>query len=223
MNCQQFQCQISEWIDAELEKPLEVDLRGHLDNCHHCSSVYRDLMAIKSCPLDLEAFEPPIRVWKGIEARLYSEGLIQSKRGWRIWEKIFPLGLDATFKPALAGALVTLLLVASSYVVFRNSFWKEPAQKSSAAVVLNELQDAEAHYVKAIDALHDVSQQKLQSLDPHLAKVFNDNLATMDYYLKECQEAVKTNPDNPLVQRYLLAAYQKKVELLETIVNSDTL
>jgi hypothetical protein len=51
----------------------------------------------------------------------------------------------------------------------------------------------------------------------------NDNLATMDYYVKECQEAVKNNPGNPLVHRYLLMAYQKKVEIMQSIMNSDVL
>lgn len=94
---------------------------------------------------------------------------------------------------------------------------------SSDALVLGEVQKAESHYQKAIEALSEASQRKLDSVDPALAQIFNDNLATMDYYLKECKEAVQTNPDNPLIHRYLLTAYQKKVELLQTIVSSDSL
>ncbi len=56
-----------------------------------------------------------------------------------------------------------------------------------------------------------------------MAQILNDNLATMDYYVKECQEAVKNSPDNPLVHRYLLTAYQKKIEIMQSIVNSDVL
>ena len=61
------------------------------------------------------------------------------------------------------------------------------------------------------------------TLDPAMAQILNDNLATMDYYVKECQEAVKNSPDNPLVHRYLLTAYQKKIEIMQSIVNSDVL
>ncbi|MFN8008960.1 MAG: hypothetical protein U0V70_18420 [Terriglobia bacterium] len=56
-----------------------------------------------------------------------------------------------------------------------------------------------------------------------MARILNDNLATIDYYVKECQDAAHHNPGNPLIQQYLLAAYQKKVELLQSIVNADVL
>jgi hypothetical protein len=84
------------------------------------------------------------------------------------------------------------------------------------------VQKAELHYQNAIQALSEVSQKRLQSLRPELAQIFTDNLATMDYYLKECQDTAKNNPDNPLVHRYLLVAYEKKAELMQTIVNSDS-
>jgi hypothetical protein len=45
----------------------------------------------------------------------------------------------------------------------------------------------------------------------------------MDYYLNECKRAVENSPQNPLAHRYLLAAYQKKVELMQTILTSDSL
>jgi hypothetical protein len=84
-------------------------------------------------------------------------------------------------------------------------------------------QQAELHYQQAIEELDEVSKRKLESLDPALAQIFKDNLATMDYYLKECKEAVQKNPGNPLVRPYLLAAYQKRVELMKTIIDSDSL
>ena len=86
-----------------------------------------------------------------------------------------------------------------------------------------ELRKAEANYRAAIEALSASSRKKLEGLDPVLAQVFHDNLATMEYYLNECKRAVENSPQNPLAHRYLLAAYQKKVELMQTILTSDSL
>src|SRR5439155_26080377 len=121
-------------------------------------------------------------------------------------------------------AIVTLIRRGSLYLcVTKTRYRARSVCSSSDADVFLELKKAEQHYQQAIQALNDVSQKKLDSLDPALAQILTDNLATMDYYLQECKEAVKTNPENPLVHRYLLTAYQKKVELMQSIVNSDSL
>ncbi len=120
--------------------------------------------------------------------------------------------------------MLTVLLVGFSYL-FYNKYLNRGAATapSQDALVLQEVRQAELHYQRAIEALSGISQKHLETVDPALAQIFKDNLATMDYYLKECRDAVQTNPDNPLIHRYLLTAYQKKVELLQTIVNSDSI
>jgi hypothetical protein len=97
------------------------------------------------------------------------------------------------------------------------------AVTSHQEALSEELRKAEANYRTAIEALRASSQKKLEHLDPTLAQIFNDNLATMDYYLNECKRAVEASPQNPLAHRYLLAAYQKKVELMQTILTSNSL
>jgi hypothetical protein len=127
-------------------------------------------------------------------------------------------------KPALTGAIVTLVLVGTSHFLATRHFNRSPETTvSTDTMVLAEIHKAELHYQQAIEALAEMSQKRLEALDPQIAQIFSDNLATMDYYLSQYKEVARTNPDNALVHRYLLTAYQKKVELLETIVNSDSL
>ncbi len=221
MTCIEIQLKISEWIDGG-HLSEELELKGHLEHCGKCWQIYEDIKAIKQSAGNLDDLEPEGSLWSGIKSQLFAEGLVREKKGRSFWEKLFPLRLSASLKPVLTGAIVTSILMGSLYFFITRSSYIENSVSPEAAVFL-ELKKAELHYQQAIEALNDVSQKKLESLDPALAQIFTDNLATMDYYLRECKEAVKSNPENPLVHRYLLTAYQKKVELMQSIVNSDSL
>ena len=224
MNCGEAQFRISEKIDGELTHSQELQLQGHLDLCTPCSMVYHDLVSIGQSASTLERLEPSDRVWTSIRSQLVSEGLVsdREKRTWDFWEKVFPLGMS--LKPALGITMAILVLIFSLYLLIPKRVGQDRQLTTSPdAAVYQQLKEAELHYQQAIQELDEVSKRKLESLDPALAQIFNDNLATMDYYLKECKEAVQNNPENPLVHRYLLTAYQKRVELMKTIIDSDSL
>jgi hypothetical protein len=224
MNCQEMQVRISTSVDLELGSVEENELRAHLHSCAYCSAVYEDLRAIRETSKILEPASPPDSVWRSLRLQLQAEGLIERPQKASFWERLFPVGFVSGLKPALTGAIVTLALIGTSYFLATKHFNRGPETTiSTDALALVEIQKAELHYQQAIEALSEMSQKRLQALDPRMAQIFNDNLATMDYYLSQCKEVARTNSDNPLVHRYLLTAYQKKVELLETIVNSDSL
>ena len=222
MNCRETQDRFSSRIDQELVQTEEVEVKRHLEICPSCSTIYRELLCIRASTKELDPVSPPDHIWNSLRARLQTEGLIRKPRS--LWERLFPLGFAPSLKPALTGAIVTLVIVAaSSFLVTKFSHRQLGVTSSPDALVLQEVRDAELHYQKAIQALTESSRKRMEKLDPALAEIFNDNLATMDYYLNECKQAAVSNPDDPLVHHYLLTAYQKKVELLETIVNSDSL
>jgi len=218
MNCYEIQLKISECLDGEVRPSETSNLQEHLSRCRECWRIYADLKFIKETAAELDHSEPAASVWSAISAQLAAEGIIEAKRS-SFWERIFPASFSSSLKPALAGAILALIIVGTIYFV--RSPAREPSLSTEAAVLL-EVKKAELHYQQAIEDLKDVSQKRLQSLSPELSQIFADNLATMDYYLKECQDTVRNNPDNPLVHRYLLVAYEKKAELMQTIVNSDS-
>lgn len=224
MNCSEAQFRISEKIDGELTPSQELQLQGHLKLCTICSMVYQDLSSIMQSTSSLNHLEPPDRVWTSIKSQLVSDGLVRDreKRAWNFWERVFRPG--TSLKPALSFAMVIMVLFVSLYLLIPKRVSQDrQSAVSPEAAVYQQLKEAELHYQQAIEELDEVSERKLESLDPALAQIFNDNLATMDYYLKECKEAVQKNPENPLVHRYLLTAYQKRVELMKTIIDSDSL
>jgi anti-sigma factor RsiW len=219
MNCTEIQLKMSECLDGEAHPSEESKLKEHLSECRECWRVYADLKFIKETAAELDDAEPAASVWSRISGQLAAEGVVKAGK-ISFWERIFPASFSSSLKPALAGAILALIIVGTVYFV-RNPA-RELQSVSTEAAVLLEVQKAESHYQKTIEALSEVSQKRLQSLSPELAQIFADNVATMDYYLKECQDAVRSNPDNPLVHRYLLVAYEKKAELMQTIVNSDS-
>jgi len=220
MKCIEMQSKISDWVDGG---PAEAELESHLKVCHACAAFLEDILALKQSSSVLGFVEPPGRLWANLQVQLVSEGLIKTqveKLGF--WQRLFPALLMPSLKPAFGGAILALLF-STTFFYFYSQRGSQEVKVSSEAQVFQELQQAELHYQKAIEALSEVSKRKIETLDPAMAQILNDNLATMDYYVKECQDAVKNSPDNPLVHRYLLTAYQKKIEIMQSIVNSDVL
>lgn len=221
MSCATHRENISLQIDEELGLKASLELKQHLKSCSGCRQLRDELQTIRNVSLNPEEFEPSGQIWNRLESQLRAEGLIKPHWNWNFWHRWFPTWeFDATLKPAMAGALVTLVLVFSGFFAYKLAF-HPVVSLNGAEQVLLEVERAETQYAKTIQDLEGISRQRLQIVNPSVARIFQDNLATMDYYLQECKEAVKREPNSGLAQKYLLAAYQKKVELLESIVNSD--
>ncbi len=221
MSCTTHRENISLQIDEELGLKASLELKQHLKSCSGCRQLQDDLQTIRNVSLDPEEFEPRAQIWNRLESQLRAEGLIKLPWNWNFWHRWLPAWeFDATLKPAMAGALVTLVLVFSGFFAYKLAFHPVVSPNGTEQVLL-EVERAETQYAKTIQDLEGISRQRLQLVNPSVARIFQDNLATMDYYLQECKEAVKREPNSGLAQKYLLAAYQKKVELLESIVNSD--
>lgn len=227
IRCADIQEEVSSWVDGELDPSRAETVEKHLESCALCAAFHQDLRSIRAGVNGLEPLDPPERLWTNLRFQLEAEGLIRSKPRESFWAALLPKRLP-DLKPAWSGAILALFLGIGSLLVYdlttRSPLVPVPAVSTShQEAVLEELRKAEANYRAAIEALSASSREKLESLDPVLAQVFHDNLATMDYYLNECKRAVENSPENPLAHRYLLAAYQKKVELMQTIVTSDSL
>ena len=225
--CRNIRADISLWVDGELDPSRSETVESHLDSCADCAAFHQDLDAIRQGVERLEPIDPPERLWTSLRVQLEAEGLIRSKPRESFWAAILPKRLP-DLKPAWSGAILALLVAVGSLLFYdwttRSPLVPDPAVSAShQEALMEQLRKAEANYRAAIESLSASSRKKLEGLDPVLAQVFHDNLATMDYYLNECKQAVENSPQNPLAHRYLLAAYQKKVELMQTIVTSDSL
>ncbi len=224
MECRDIRFRISEWVDGDLKEAEITEVESHVRLCQACSQIYEDFRIMRESSLHLPAFEPSDVVWSNIRAQLAFEGISETKPGKSVWEKLFSLQFIPKLAPVYGTAifLLTIILFGSTIYIYKTRELG-PVAETHEVEAIRRLQDAEQHYRNAIQALDEVSRQKILSVDPRMAQIFNDNLATIDYYVQECQDAAHKSPGNPLIQKYLLAAYQKKAELLQSIVNSDAL
>src|SRR5262245_32446094 len=206
MKCIEMQSRISDWVDGA---PAEGEIESHVRVCPACAAFHRDVLALKQTSGALGLVEPPSRLWANLQAQLVSEGLIKAQdRQQTFWQRLVSAVSMPSLKPAFGGAILALLI--STTVVYFYTQRGGP-RVSPEAQIFHELQQAEVHYQKAIEALSEVSKKKIETLDPAMAQILNDNLATMDYYVKECQDAVSSSPDNPLVHQIGRASCRERV------------
>jgi hypothetical protein len=96
-----------------------------------------------------------------------------------------------------------------------------PASPTGAAPpesVAGELQQAEAHYEKAIDGLQQIAKAGQGSLDPKVAAALQQNLTVIDQAIAESRAALQAQPTSAPAQASLLDAFRTKVGLLEETI-----
>lgn len=225
MTCQEYQSFISFQMDGEMTPAEIVQAERHLEACPRCAAVYLDLKKLVEESQQLPLFEPPARLWTSLRRQLESEQLIRPSVGW-ISRWVGTFQLPAMPQLVVATSLVAVLMIVSSFWVIRGLKFAphSPSSKTFEEIqAANEVRQAEEHYLAAINSLAKITETRMEQMDPALKGVLEDNLATIDYYIDKCRETVKNEPTNVLAQRYLLEAYRKKVDLLESIVHSDVL
>ena len=81
------------------------------------------------------------------------------------------------------------------------------------------IRDAERKYVAAIALLSRDVRRRRPQLDPASAARLERTLAALDRNIEETRRALREHPDDPLAARYVLAAYDKKVQLLRAVAD----
>lgn len=225
--CIDIQEKCSQWIDGDLDLKQIIKLQSHIDTCTTCATFLKELKLIKQSVQLLEPMNPPDRVWSNLRTQLAAGGFIRSEPRKRLLERILPNSFF-TLKHAWGNAIFALVLLVSSLLVY--NYIEGPLEtinttnvSSHEEELIEELRQVETNYRIAIEKLSVFSKNKLETIDPVLAKIFTDNLVTMDSVLKNCKEVLKNDPHNPLVHHYLLAAYKKKVDLMQTLLMSSSL
>jgi hypothetical protein len=207
MQCTEFTAELEHWPEG----PNSAAARQHLDVCPCCRNLIADLQAIQQAAraLEQDTPEPPDHLWVSLRSRLEEEGLIRQRR-WSVrlagWTYLVP-------RPALVGACFVLLFtLATGMGLLR------PAAVSTLPVpeVDAEL-SAEMLAVRA-----QVNQVSRVVRDPVVAASYRENLAIVENLIRQCEKAVREQPDNLLAREYLYTAWRQKAELVATITERGT-
>ncbi len=105
-------------------------------------------------------------------------------------------------------------------VVKSNVARRPVAPKVDTAANHVELIPGERSYLQAIARLDSSIKQNKNSMRPSLQVEYERNLAVVDRAIAATRNAAKSNPSDPDAADFMFAAYQSKVDLLNTIADA---
>jgi len=210
MHCRDFWLFGSEWLEGD-RNPRAV---SHLAECSACRSLIADLELIRdSAPL-LHEEEPPARMWLAIKSQLEKEGLIrQPKKSFL--ERLFPA---TAFRPELAGAYLSFLIIAAAALGFHMNSVHSAEQQS---LWLADAQDTMTPVAAELGSAEKKTLPALQAPDNDINATLNHNLAIVDNMISLCEKGVRQDPQNEMMRDYLYSAYQQKADLLAAAADSE--
>jgi len=223
-----MQCnELEQILEQQSGGPLPDLATAHISGCEACRGLTADLEAIRAAAIELGAEEvaPPERVWVSLRNQLEAEGIIcetspaaaSVKHAW--W--------FAFQRPALAGAFLSLVLVAAGMI----STTGNPSQMVGRLTVAPQLElQHEASAVPTAEnvfkeELRTVGEENISSLQTHDAAVSDSirrNLNIVDNFIAICEKNVREQPENEMAREYLYGAYEQKAELLATAMDRST-
>jgi anti-sigma factor RsiW len=216
MRCCKAHEYISRSVDGELDPRREARLERHLKECGDCRALAADLRKIVEGATGLAMPEPSDKVWRNVRAGLETGTLRPSTEGAPLDRRpLFGLSLPS-FRLAGVAALA-IVLVASGVILGRRLGRQDVRLSPEAreAYTLAKLDEAEDHYKQAIKSLGEAFSAEKGALAPEVVELFDRNLSVIDATIQACRVAVLAEPDDLEARNYLLAAYTKKVTLLD--------
>jgi len=222
MRCAKAKKLISAYIDSELDMPSVEALEEHVAECARCRDLLADLRKIAGMAGSLPEMIPSPKVWTGVRERLAAREDGKAEREPDRSGALRPerlLLFPTRLRFAVSAGLLFLALFGA--VLIGNRFWMQAragAGSGGEQAVLAKLEEAEKHYRKAIQALWEAAQAREGNLDPRLAEIFLANLESIDVSIELCRRAVESDPGDLEPRSFLLAALEKKAQLLNSML-----
>ena len=199
MNCIYYQ-------NDSLNTLSEKERDEHLKICPLCLERAEFENEIMQEAGQLQPLKPDLDLWGKIESTLIGESEKEKKNIYRII-----LG----HKMWLSAAAVFIAIVTLSTFYFFSS----GSDKILSRGALVKVEFTEQNYMEAIEELEDEASPKMAKMDIDLMLLYRDKLETIETQISRCREAIKNNPGNSHIRRYMLAALQDKKETLKEIIN----
>jgi hypothetical protein len=93
----------------------------------------------------------------------------------------------------------------------------EPQKLSDQELLVRQLAKAEREYRGAIKMLDQAIARRRDKIEPEAFKQYESSLALIDNSIAQSKRALREQPSDLAAGQFLLAAYAKKVELMQTI------
>ena len=216
--------ELEQILEQQADGPLPEPASAHINGCATCHALAADLEAIHALAIELGAEEvsPPERVWVTLRNQLEAEGIIYEprpepqsvKHGWWV----------AFQRPALAGAFLSLVLVAAGMISTMGNSTRITGQLSVVPQLVFQQDASGVHSAESVfkEELLTVSSENIPGFHQHDAAVTDSirrNLNIVDNFIAMCEKDVREQPENEMAREYLYGAYKQKAELLATAMD----
>ncbi len=200
-------------------------LRVHAARCVECAKPLALWDEISTTAPSLR------REWKSPDLFPRIAGALEAERALR------PAG-DARMNAAaasrfqwipLAAAAVLFLVAMVGLQVFRNSGGREPLVNAASTGnplltdrSLEEVETAEANYVRSIDRLSILARPRIENPTTPLLVNYREKIQLLDSAIVEIRAQIDANRFNSHLRRELLAVYQEKQRTLQELMKEAT-
>jgi hypothetical protein len=189
-----------------LDNLPEKEQAEHLKSCPLCQqrSEFEDQIIREAG--QLPALKPDAEVWHKIASSIPDNTKRRKNNIIQMW-----------LRPKVWLSAAAVFLIMLSAVVFY--FYGGSSNKVLSDGALVRVEFTEQNYM---DAIHEMEQQAtpiMAEMDTELMLLYRDKLETIDTQINRCREAIKKNPGNAHIRRYMLAALQDKKATLKEILD----
>ena len=206
MTCTEFQQVLPDLLEGQ----AGGEPAAHLQSCHACAELAADLKAICDEARQLgPVAEPSPRIWANIQRALEEEGLvyaapqpggalIPARRRWS------PFAWLTTVTAVLA--LAVGVFVYTSH--------------QSQQTVVSKLEPLAIPQSQTPSTMADLDdEQLLAQVAPPMRAAYEDNLKSVNAFIRDAQQDLQQNPDDEEARHFLMDAYEQKETLYDLAMN----
>jgi hypothetical protein len=237
LSCYRFRRRIAEYRDGELEDHQAAVIEAHLRSCAACRSelaqIEGEARLYEAYAADLEsALNPSSELCeRAIERAAAQPGPAGAdiRRAGHAWAFGAWLPISPWARQALAAVVLVALSVTVTLLIVGRFGSKESAFPPQAAsyepggknldAALQSIRHAEREYLDAIRILSAIVEKEKATIDPGTLAEFQRNLKMIDEHIAAARSAYYAYPSDPELAFSMLAAYSRKVEMLQDLAS----
>jgi anti-sigma factor RsiW len=226
--CADVQRDLSRYVDDDLPPDERAEMARHLASCDTCRGIETDFRQLRASARTLGPVPPPGHLWSTIADRLQGEDVgAKGPDQNRVRTSTF----DVRRWPAsrsrgtwtwlgLAAALVVIVAAyAASMSRPAPSIAPDNATRTvSVQDVADELDQALAHYDRAVAGLETLAREDGASMAPAVRGALQTNLTAIDQAIAESRAALVGDPQNASARASLADALRQKIDVLQATV-----